>query len=227
MTMFQILIAEDDAQLRQMFCRVLQRSGFTPIPAADGQEALEILEREVVDLIVSDIMMPRVDGYELVQALRESGIQIPVLMITAKDRFQDMQMGFLSGTDDFMVKPVNVNEMVLRINALLRRAKMISERRQSLGGTVLEFDGFTLRCRDGVQMLPQKEFQLLYKLASYPGRIFTRQQLMEDIWGPDSESDVHTVDVHVGRLRERLRDNPDLEIVTVRGLGYKVVRKNG
>ena len=225
--MFQILIAEDDAQLRQMFCRVLQRSGFTPIPAADGQEALEILEREVVDLIVSDIMMPRVDGYELVQALRESGIQIPVLMITAKDRFQDMQMGFLSGTDDFMVKPVNVNEMVLRINALLRRAKMISERRQSLGGPVLEFDGFTLRCRDGVQMLPQKEFQLLYKLASYPGRIFTRQQLMEDIWGPDSESDVHTVDVHVGRLRERLRDNPDLEIVTVRGLGYKVVRKNG
>ena len=225
--MFQILIAEDDAQLRQMFCRVLQRSGFTPIPAADGQEALEILEREVVDLIVSDIMMPRVDGYELVQALRESGIQIPVLMITAKDRFQDMQMGFLSGTDDFMVKPVNVNEMVLRINALLRRAKMISERRQSLGSTVLEFDGFTLRCRDGVQMLPQKEFQLLYKLASYPGRIFTRQQLMEDIWGPDSESDVHTVDVLVGRLRERLRDNPDLEIVTVRGLGYKVVRKNG
>jgi DNA-binding response OmpR family regulator len=225
--MFQILIAEDDAQLRQMFCRVLQRSGFTPIPVADGQEALEALEREVVDLIVSDIMMPRVDGYELVQALRESGIQIPVLMITAKDRFQDMQMGFLSGTDDFMVKPVNVNEMVLRINALLRRAKMISERRQSLGGTVLEFDGFTLRCRDGIQMLPQKEFQLLYKLASYPGRIFTRQQLMEDIWGPDSESDVHTVDVHVGRLRERLRDNPDLEIVTVRGLGYKVVRKNG
>lgn len=223
--MFQILIAEDDAQLRQMFCRVLQRSGFTPIPVADGQEALEALEREVVDLIVSDIMMPRVDGYELVQALRESGSQIPVLMITAKDRFQDMQMGFLSGTDDFMVKPVNVNEMVLRINALLRRAKMITERRQTVGGTVLEFDGFTLQSREGTQVLPQKEFQLLYKLASYPGRIFTRQQLMEDIWGPDSESDIHTVDVHVGRLRERLRDNPDLEIVTVRGLGYKAVLK--
>ncbi|MBQ4577954.1 MAG: response regulator transcription factor [Clostridia bacterium] len=225
--MFRILIAEDDAQLRQMFCRVLQRSGFTPIPVADGQEALEALEREVVDLIVSDIMMPRVDGYELVQALRESGSQIPVLMITAKDRFQDMQMGFLSGTDDFMVKPVNVNEMVLRINALLRRAKMITDRRQTVGGTVLEFDGFTLQSRSGSQVLPQKEFQLLYKLASYPGRIFTRQQLMEDIWGPDSESDVHTVDVHIGRLRERLRDNPDLEILTVRGLGYKAVRKNG
>lgn len=225
--MFRILVAEDDAQLRQMFCRVLTRAGFSPIPVADGQEALEVLEKDFVDLIVSDIMMPRVDGYELVQTLRESGSQIPVLMITAKDRFQDMQMGFLSGTDDYMVKPVNVNEMVLRINALLRRAKMITERRQTVGGTVLEFDGFTLQSREGTQVLPQKEFQLLYKLASYPGRIFTRQQLMEDIWGPDSESDIHTVDVHVGRLRERLRDNPDLEIVTVRGLGYKAVRKNG
>ena len=225
--MFRILVAEDDIQLRQMFCRVLTRSGFAPIPVADGQEALEVLEKDFVDLIVSDIMMPRVDGYELVQTLRDGGSQIPVLMITAKDRFQDMQMGFLSGTDDFMVKPVNVNEMVLRINALLRRAKMITDRRQTVGGTVLEFDGFTLQSRSGSQVLPQKEFQLLYKLASYPGRIFTRQQLMEDIWGPDSESDVHTVDVHIGRLRERLRDNPDLEILTVRGLGYKAVRKNG
>ena len=147
-------------------------------------------------------------------------------MITAKDRFQDMQLGFLSGTDDFMVKPVNVNEMVLRINALLRRAKMISDRRQTVGGTVLEFDSFTMRWGGQSYILPQKEFQLLYKLASYPGQIFTRQQLMEDIWGPDSESDIHTVDVHVGRLRERLRENPDLEIVTVRGLGFKVVRKN-
>ena len=206
---------------------MLEHNGFTCIPATDGLAALEILDQEYVDLIVTDIMMPRMDGYELVQTLRENGIQIPVLMITAKDRFQDMQLGFLSGTDDFMVKPVNVNEMVLRINALLRRAKMITDRRQTVGTTVLEFDGFTLRCRDNTQILPQKEFQLLYKLASYPGRIFTRQQLMEDIWGPDSESDVHTVDVHVGRLRERLRDNPDLEIVTVRGLGYKAVRKNG
>lgn len=225
--MFRILIAEDDAELRQMFCRVLTRSGFQPIPVADGQEALEVLERDFVDLIVSDIMMPRVDGYELVQTLREAGSNIPVLMITAKARFQDMQLGFLSGTDDFMVKPVNVNEMVLRINALLRRAKMISDRRQTIGGTVMEFDSFTLRWDGQSQILPQKEFQVLYKLASFPGQIFTRQQLMEDIWGPDSESDAHTVDVHVGRLRERLRENPDLEIVTVRGLGYKVVRKNG
>ena len=142
--MFRILVAEDDSQLRQMFCRVLTRSGFSPIPVADGQEALDVLETDFVDLIVSDIMMPRVDGYELVQTLRESGCQIPVLMITAKDRFQDMQMGFLSGTDDYMVKPVNVNEMVLRINALLRRAKMISDRKQTIGGTVLEFDSFAV-----------------------------------------------------------------------------------
>ncbi len=225
--MFRILVAEDDAQLRQLFCRVLTRSGFAPIPACDGQEALDLLETEYVDLIISDIMMPRVDGYELVQTLRDTGSQIPVLMITAKDRFQDMQLGFLSGTDDFMVKPVNVNEMVLRINALLRRAKMISDRRQTIGATVLEFDSFTLYSGGEGQLLPQKEFQLLYKLASFPGQIFTRQQLMDDIWGPESESDAHTVDVHIGRLRERLRDNPDLEIATVRGLGYKVVRKNG
>ena len=225
--MFKILVAEDDADLRQLFCQVLRRSGFFPIPAADGAEALELMEREFVDLIVSDIMMPRVDGYELVQTLRESGSQIPVLMITAKDRFQDMQLGFLSGTDDFMVKPVNVNEMILRIQALLRRAKMISDRRLTVGGTTLEFDVFTLHCGSRSQVLPQKEFQLLYKLASSAGQIFTRQQLMDDIWGVESETDTHTVDVHIGRLRERLRDNPDLEIVTVRGLGYKVVRKHG
>ncbi len=225
--MFRIIVAEDDAQLRQLFCRVLTRSGFSPLPVSDGQEALELLKTEYVDLIVSDIMMPRLDGYRLVQTLRERGSQIPVLMITAKERFEDMQQGFLSGTDDYMVKPVNLNEMILRINALLRRARMLSDRRQTLGSTVLEFDTFTVQQGDKSQILPQKEFQLLYRLASFPGRIFTRQQLMDDLWGPDSESDIHTVEVHIGRLRERLRENPDLEIVTVRGLGYKVVRKHG
>lgn len=185
------------------------------------------MENEYVDLIVSDVMMPGLDGYELVQQLRESGNTVPVLMITAKDRFEDMQQGFLSGTDDYMVKPVNVNEMVLRINALLRRAKMISERRQTLGSTVLEYDSFSLERGNEREVLPQKEFQLLYKLASFPGRTFTRQQLMDDIWGLDSETDIHTLDVHINRLRDRLRDNPDLEIVTVRGLGYKVVKGNG
>lgn len=225
--MFRILVAEDDAELRQLFCRVLARSGFTPLPAADGREALDLLEREYVDLMISDVMMPQVDGYELVQTLRDTGSQIPVLMITARDRFLDLQQGFLSGADDYMIKPVNVNEMVLRVNALLRRAKTIADRRLTVGGTVLEYDLFTLRQGDTSAVLPQKEFLLLYKLASYPGQIFTRQQLMDDIWGVTSETDTHTVDVHINRLRDRLRGSPDLEIVTVRGLGYKVVRRNG
>ena len=158
------------------------------------------------------------------RSLREAGDTTPVLMITAKDAFDDMRMGFLSGTDDYMVKPVNVNEMVLRVSALLRRAQMISERRQVIGGTTMECDSLTVTTENGSMVLPQKEFMLLYKMASFPGKIFTRQQLMDDIWGYDSESDTHTVDVHIGRLREKFRDSKDFRIVTLRGVGYKVVR---
>ena len=188
-------------------------------------EPVALLEREYVDVIISDIMMPVMDGYELVRSLREADMNMPVLMITAKDAFDDMRRGFLSGTDDYMIKPVNVNEMVLRVGALLRRAQMISERREVLGGTVLQYDEMTV-CREGESVtLPQKEFQLLYKMAAAPGRIFTRQQIMDDIWGLDTETDPHTVDVHIGRLRDRFRENPDFEIVTMRGIGYKVVKK--
>lgn len=222
--MFKILVAEDDAELQQLFCRVLTRSGFTAIGVPDGAAALEALEKEYIDLIVSDIMMPRMDGYALVRSLRDAGNNIPVLMITAKDSFQDMQFGFLAGTDDYMVKPVNVNELVLRIRALLRRAQMVADRRQSIGGTTFEFDSFTVRTDGSQVVLPQKEFLLLYKLVSSPAHIFTRQQLMDDIWGYDSSTDTHTVDVHIARLRERFRDNPDFKIVTMRGVGYKVVR---
>lgn len=223
--MFRILVVEDDAELRGLFRRVLEKNGYEALEAADGQEALDVLDRQYIDLIISDIMMPVMDGYELVRSLREADISIPVLMITAKDAFDDMRRGFLSGTDDYMVKPVNVNEMVLRVGALLRRAQMISERREVLGGTTLVYDTLTA-VRDGEETpLPQKEFLLLYKMAAAPGRIFTRQQIMDDIWGLDTETDPHTVDVHIGRLRERFRDNPDFEIVTMRGLGYKVVRK--
>ena len=224
--MFRILIAEDDAALSQLFSRVLVRSGYLPFTAADGQEALDILEREYIDLIISDIMMPRMDGYTLVRQLREAGNTLPVLMITAKDGFSDIQQGFLSGTDDYMVKPVNVNEMVLRVGALLRRAQMINERRQTIGSTVLEYDSMTVYQGGVGTVLPQKEFQLLYKLVSYPGRIFTRQQLMDDIWGVESETEARTVDVHINRLRDRFRDNPDFELVTVRGLGYKAVKRH-
>ena len=147
------------------------------------------------------------------------------MMITAKDAFDDMRQGFLSGTDDYMVKPINVNEMVLRAGALLRRAQMINERRLVIGNTVMECDSLTVITGDKSEVLPQKEFMLLYKMASYPGRIFTRQQLMDEIWGYGNESDSHTVDVHIGRLRERFRDNGDFRIVTMRGVGYKVVKQ--
>lgn len=223
--MFKILVAEDDSELRQMFCRVLSRNGFTAIGVPDGAAVLEALEHEYIDLIVSDIMMPRLDGYALVRSLREAGNNVPVLMITAKESFQDMQSGFLAGTDDYMVKPVNVNEMVLRINALLRRAQIVAERKQTIGSTTLAIDAFSVQCGNSEAILPQKEFLLLYKLISSPGHIFTRQQLMDDIWGMDSQTDSHTVDVHINRLRDRFRDNPDFEIVTVRGIGYKAVKR--
>ena len=225
--MFKILVAEDDAQLQQLFCRVLTRSGFTALGAADGVAALEILEHESIDLIISDIMMPRMDGYTLSRSLRETGNHIPVLMITAKDGFQDMQTGFLSGADDYMVKPINVNELVLRVNALLRRARMVTEHRQCIGATVFDFDAFSVRSGEEETVLPQKEFLLLYKLISSPGHIFTRQQLMDDIWGPDSQTDPRTVDVHINRLRDRFRNNADFEIMTVRGIGYKAVKRHG
>ena len=223
--MFRILIAEDDKELRQLFQHVLMKNGYAVTGVADGKEALDAIDKGYYDLIISDIMMPVMDGYELVSSLRQAGINTPVMMITAKDAFDDMRLGFLSGTDDYMVKPVNVNEMVLRVGALLRRAQMINERRQTIGNTVLECDSLTVTCNGESMVLPQKEFMLLYKMASFPGRIFPRQQLMDDIWGYESDSDTHTVDVHIGRLRDRFRDNPDFKIVTMRGVGYKVVKQ--
>ena len=222
--MLKILIAEDDRELRQLFTHVLTRHGYTVTGVSDGQEALDAMELDYFDLIITDIMMPVMDGYNLVHVLREVGNTTPVLMITAKDAFDDMRMGFQFGVDDYMVKPINVNEMVLRVQALLRRAQMIHERRQTIGGTILECDSLTVVTGKESMVLPQKEFMLLYKMAAYPGKIFTRQQLMDEIWGYDSESDSHTVDVHIGRLRERFRDNPDFKIVTIRGVGYKVVK---
>ena len=222
--MLKILIAEDDQELCQLFSHVLAKNGYVVTGVANGIEALRAMESDYYDLIISDIMMPEMDGYEFVRQLRGSGNQTPMMMITAKDAFDDMRQGFLSGTDDYMVKPINVNEMVLRVGALLRRCQMIHDRRQNIGSTVLELDSLTLTCKGESQTLPQKEFMLLYKMISYPGRIFTRHQLMDEIWGYDNESDTHTVDVHIGRLRERLRDNPDIRIVTIRGVGYKAVR---
>ena len=222
--MVRILIVEDDAELRDLFRHVLEKNGYETVGVSDGRQALDALDKDYYDLVISDIMMPVMDGYELVRLMREGGSNTPVMMITAKDAFDDMRQGFLSGTDDYMVKPINVNEMVLRVGALLRRAKMLSERKQVIGGTIMECDSLTVTVDGKSVVLPQKEFMLLYKMASFPGKIFTRQQLMDEIWGPDSETDSHTVDVHIGRLRDRFRDSTDFRIVTMRGVGYKVLK---
>lgn len=225
--MFKIMIAEDDSELRQLYAKVLRRNGYDVVEAEDGQKAIDILDTMNVDLVISDIMMPHVDGYELVTTLRNFGYHMPVLMITAKDQFIDLQQGFISGADDYMVKPININEMVLRVQALLRRAEMVSERKYTIGSTVFEYDSLVVETNGEQTVLPQKEFQLLYKLISNCGKAYTRIQLMDDIWGIDSYTDPHTIDVHVNRLREKFGENPDFEIVTIRRIGYKAVRKNG
>lgn len=222
---FQILIVEDDKELSQLFQKVLEKNGYQVKSASDGAQALEVLDKEYIDLIISDIMMPVMDGYELVSELRSAGYQIPVLMITAKGSFDDMRQGFLSGSDDYMVKPVNVNEMVLRVGALLRRAQILNEHKIVIGSTEFDYDAMTVTTDKESLVLPKKEFLLLYKLAASPGRTFTKQQLMDEVWGYETEADPHTIEVHIGRIRERFKDNPDFEIVTMRGIGYKVVKK--
>ena len=222
--MFKILIAEDDKELRRLFERVLEKDGYAVAGVSNGKEALEALDESYFDVIISDIMMPVMDGHELVRNLRASGCTTPVLMITAKDAFDDMERGFMSGIDDYMVKPVNIRELSLRVLALVRRAKIASERRQTVGQTVLDCDSLTVSTPKESLILPQKEFMLLYKMAAYPGKIFTRQELMDDIWGYSGETDTHTVDVHIGRLREKFGNSPDFKIVTMRGIGYKVVK---
>lgn len=223
--MFKILVIEDDADLQNLFCKTLQRSNYMAYGADNAQEAFDILENEYIDLIISDVMMPGINGFEFVRQLRESGSELPVLIITAKGDITDKQQGFMAGADDYMVKPIDLNEMIFRVNALLRRAKSVSEKKLVFGGTSLEYNSWTVTDENGSQILPQKEFQLLYKLLSYPGQIFTRQQILDDVWGISDYVDSHTLDVHISRLRERFKNNPDFEIVTIRGLGYRVMKK--
>ncbi|MFC7679948.1 response regulator transcription factor [Paenibacillus sp. GCM10028914] len=222
--MINILVVEDDSKLRQLFCTVLSKHGYHVLCAEDGEAALALLDKEVIDLIISDIMMPRLDGYELTKTLREADMNLPILMVTAKESYNDKERGFLVGTDDYMVKPINVNEMLLRVKALLRRAKIVHDRQIVCGDTTLYYDTLTVISQGESIVLPQKEFYLLYKLLSYPNKIFTKQQLMDEIWGMESESDEHTIVVHINRLRERFKNCSDFEINTVRGLGYKAVR---
>ena len=225
--MFRILVVEDDPHSGLLFCKVLEQNGYFPILAHDGLEALEKMDHEHVDLILLDVMMPRMDGLEFARTLREGDCLIPILMVTAKEGKMDKREGFLAGTDDYMTKPVDEEEMLLRIAALLRRSRINASHRIEIGSTVLDYDALTVASPDGASTLPQKEFQVLFKLLSFQGKIFTRRQLMDEIWNFDSESDERTVDVHIHRLRERFEDNPDFEIRTIRGLGYKAVKKNG
>lgn len=223
--MFHILVVDDDKNTRLLLRAVLENEKYTVSTAENGTEALARMDAEHIDLVVLDVMMPQMDGYELTRILRENDENLPILMISAKQLAADRRKGFLVGIDDYMSKPIDQVEMVLRIKALLRRARIASERCITVGNVVLDYDSLTVRRGDEIQELPQKEFLLLYKLLSYPGKIFTRIQLMDEIWGAESDTGWETVTVHIGRLRKRFEGWEEFEIESVRGLGYKAVKK--
>lgn len=224
--MFNILVVEDNKDLRELLCDALTGEGYRAFSSSDGDEALKRLDETFVDLIIADIMMPNMDGLQLTKELRRAGIDTPILIVTARDDYETLQSGFTLGADDYMVKPVNVNELLLRVKALLRRAKINTDKKITVGSTVLDFETLTVTVNGEEMELPLKEFQLLFKLLSYPNKIFTRQQLMDEIWGLDSDTYDRTLNTHINRLRERFSDNKDFQIVTIRGLGYKAVKKN-
>ena len=223
--MFHILVVDDDKNTRMFLSAVLENAGYTVFTACDGEDALGVMDREHIDLVVLDIMMPKMDGYEFTRTLRESDNNLPILMVSAKQLPADKHKGFLVGTDDYITKPIDDEEMLYRIKALLRRAKIASDRKIEIGEVVIDYDSLTVSRAGEVQELPQKEFLLLYKLLSYPGKIFTRIQLMDEIWGTESDTGWETVTVHIGRLRKRFENYPEFSIESVRGLGYKAVKK--
>ena len=219
--MFQLLVVDDDKNIRRFLSTVLSLAGYKTFSTITAKETLHIMENQKIDLMILDVMLPDMDGYTFAKLLRDCGNDIPILMLSAKQLPEDIKHGFLSGTDDYMTKPVDEEEMLLRIKALLRRYKIVSERSLTIGNTILNYDTLSVKYNSNEYILPQKEFYLLYKLLSYPNQIFTRIQLMEDIWGPSSDSSDATVSVHINRLRNRFENCPDFSIVTIRGLGYK------
>ena len=222
--MFHILVVDDDKNTRRLFRAVLENAGYTASTASDGAEALDLMDSEHIDLVVLDIMMPNMDGYEFTKSLREVENNLPILMVSAKQLPEDKKKGFLVGTDDYMTKPIDEEEMLLRIKALLRRAKIVNDRKIEIGDVILDYDALTVTGHGETQELPQKEFMLLYMLLSYPGKIFTRIQLMDEIWGAESDTGCETVTVHIGRLRKRFEGWQEFSIESVRGLGYKAVK---
>ena len=221
--MFHILVVDDDKNIRFVMKEVLETNQYTVFTASDGEDAFEVMGREHIDLVIVDIMMPNMDGYEFTRELREFNNELPVLMVSAKQLSEDRKKGFVAGIDDFMAKPIDTDELLLHIKALLRRYKIVSERKIVIGEVELDYDSYTVKGHGETIELPQKEFLLLYKLLSFPGKIFTRIQLMDEIWGVECETDSETVTVHIGRLRKRFDGWEEFSIESIRGLGYKAV----
>lgn len=221
--MFNILIVEDDRNLRKLIVTCLKRDNYNTYEALNGIEALDILDKKYIDLIISDIMMPQMDGFELVKELRDAKYKVPILLITAKGDIKDKKQGFLLGADDYMVKPINIEELLLRVQALLRRNQSVNERKIKIGSLILDYNQLSITRGEKIYFLAQKEFLLLYKLLSTPDTIFTRQELIEEIWGLESESDYRTIDVHIKRIREKMYDVKEFDIHTIRGIGYKAI----
>ena len=223
--MFHILVVDDDKNIRYVIKELLESNGYVAFEAKNAEDALEVLEKEHIDLAVVDIMMPGTDGYELTKEIRDFNQDFPILMLSAKQMPDDRKRGFLAGIDDFMSKPIDTDEFLLHIKALLRRFKIVNEKKIVIGDVVLDYDSYTVSGHGEVQELPQKEFQILYKLLSYPGKIFTRIQLMDEFWGVECETAPETVTVHIGRIRKRFEGWDEFEIENIRGLGYKAVKK--
>ncbi len=223
--MLTILLAEDNVDLSSLIASELKHAKFDVSVANDGEQAIELFDNKRFDLIITDVMMPKVDGFGFISYVREINKNVPILIITAKASQNDKYKGFNLGTDDYMVKPIDIDELILRVNALLRRAKILNERKLTIGGATLDYDGFTVTVDDETAVLPQKEFQILFKLLSYPDTIFTRHQLMEEFWDINTDSDEMTIYTHIHRLREKYQNCPYFEIVTIRNLGYKAVIK--
>ena len=223
--MFKILVVEDDKNLRKLIVTCLEKANYTVFDTKNGEEALELMDRQYVDLIVTDIMMPEMNGYELIKELRDANYNTPILIITAKEDIEDKRVGFSLGADDYMVKPINIDELIMRVKSLLKRSNQANEKKIKIGDVELDYDKLEIRKKDKVYQLTQKEFYLIYKMLSTPDTIFKRQDLIEEIWGLENESDFRTIDVHIKRLREKLEDINEFEIVTIRGIGYKAIIK--
>ena len=224
--MFNILVIEDNKNMRKLICATLKQNGYSTFEAEDGEVGLDVLDTTHIDLIICDIMMPNMNGYEFTETLRDGHCETPIIIVTAKEQLEDKKKGFSIGADDYMVKPIDFEELILRIGAILRRSKIVNDHKITIGNTVLDYNSLSVTSNGECNTLPKKEFYLLFKLVSSPDTIFTRRQLLDEIWGMESMADERTVDVHIKRIRERYRDSNDFEIVTVRGLGYKAVIKS-